>query len=538
MNYEEPRARSRAQLAATAISVERGGRTVLNDLSVSLGPASRLAVVGENGRGKSTLLHVLAGSLAPDSGSVRRVGSLGIAEQEITVDADRTVRDLIDIELADARRALRELDAASSELADGTSGAEERYAAALEQATLLGAWDADRRVDLALGALGAVTDRSRRLAEMSVGERYRVRLACLLGADHDFLLLDEPTNHLDQQALEYLTTALLELQGGVVIVSHDRVLLADVATRVLDLDPSRDGRARLYGNGYTGYVDGRRSEFDRWVQEHEQHQAEQARLTNDLSAAQNRLVSGWRPPKGTGKHQRATRAPSLVRTVNRRLDTLSDHAVAKPQAPLQFHMPELPAIHGVTLIRADNVTVAGRLSTPVSMSLSSGTRVLITGRNGVGKSTLLALLANRLRPDTGTVAIAPAARVGLVGQEPPAQDQRTVHAAYDARLQEIRAQDPAVIPVPLRALGLLSPSDIAKPVASLSMGQQRRLDLAFALASRPHILLLDEPTNHISISLVDELTQAFGSTDAAIALVTHDRQLRRDLAAWHHIELS
>ena len=133
MNLEEPRARSRAQLAATAISVERGGRAVLNDLSVSVGPGSRLAVVGENGRGKSTLLHVLAGSLDPDSGSVRRVGSLGIAEQEITVDADRTVGDLIDIELADARHALRALDAASLELADGTSGAHERYAAALAE---------------------------------------------------------------------------------------------------------------------------------------------------------------------------------------------------------------------------------------------------------------------------------------------------------------------------------------------------------------------------------------------------------------------
>jgi macrolide transport system ATP-binding/permease protein len=537
MNHEEPRARSRAQLAATAITVERGGRRVLNDLSVSLGPASRLAVVGENGRGKSTLLHVLAGTLAPDAGNVRRIGSLGIAEQEITVDASRTVGELIDIELADVRRSLRALDAASLELADGTPGADDRYAAALETATLLDAWDADRRVDLALAALGAISDRSRRLAEMSVGERYRVRLACLLGADHDFLLLDEPTNHLDQQALEYLTTALLDHQGGVVIVSHDRVLLADAATRVLDLDPSRDGRARLYGNGYAGYADGRRAELDRWIQEHDQHQAEQVRLANDLSTAQNRLESGWRPPKGTGKHQRATRAPSLVRAVNRRLDTLSDHAVSKPQAPLQFHMPELPVLRGVTLIRADAVTVPGRLSNPVSLSLSSEDRVLITGRNGIGKSTLLAVLADRLPPGTGTVAIAPAARIGLVGQESPARDPRTVHAAYDARLQQIRTHNSGVAPVPLRALGLLSPSDIAKPVASLSMGQQRRLDLAFALASRPHVLLLDEPTNHISISLVDELTEAFGSTDAAIALVTHDRQLRSDLASWHRIEL-
>ena len=202
-----------------------------------------------------------------------------------------------------------------------------------------------------------------------------------------------------------------------------------------------------------------------------------------------------------------------------------------------IHMPELPVLRGVTLIRADAVTVPGRLSNPVSLSLSSEDRVLITGRNGIGKSTLLAVLADRLPPGTGTVAIAPAARIGLVGQESPARDPRTVHAAYDARLQQIRTHNSGVAPVPLRALGLLSPSDIAKPVASLSMGQQRRLDLAFALASRPHVLLLDEPTNHISISLVDELTEAFGSTDAAIALVTHDRQLRSDLASWHRIEL-
>jgi macrolide transport system ATP-binding/permease protein len=532
------RARSRAQLVATAVHLERGGRPVLTDVGVTVSPGTRLGIVGENGRGKSTLLDVLAGELAPDSGTVGRVGSIGVAEQELTVGTDRTVGELIDVELADAREALRDLDAAALALADGLSGAEARYAQVLDVATALDAWGADRRVDLALDALGAVNDRGRRLSTMSVGERYRVRLACLLGAEHDFLLLDEPTNHLDQHGLDFLTGALRDSPGGLVLVSHDRALLADVVTKVLDLDPTIDGRARLYGDGYAGYVAGREAEITRWAQEFEQHEAEQKRLANDLSAAQNRLRSGWRPPKGTGKHQRATRAPSLVRAVNRRLDDMAAHSVSKPLPPLQFHLPDLSELPGVTLVRADEVSVNGRLDRPVTVSLESGDRLLVTGPNGAGKSTLLAVLAGKLEPDHGTASVSPRARIGMVAQESPSTERRRAHDVYEAHLHELRGDGlgPGEL-VPLRALGILSATDMARPVSELSMGQQRRLDLALALASRPHVLLLDEPTNHLSIALVDELTEALDGTGAAVVIVTHDRQLRRDLAAWPRIAL-
>lgn len=334
-------------------------------------------------------MHVLTGALTPDAGAVERVGSLGVAEQEIVVDAGRTVGGLIDVELADVRAALRDLDDASAALAESVDGADAAYAHALEVATSLDAWDADRRVDIALDALGAISDHDRLLSEMSVGERYRVRLACLLGAGHDFLLLDEPTNHLDQHGLDFLTDALRGTDAGVVLVSHDRRLLSDVATKVLDLDPSRDGRPRLYGDGYAGYVAGREAEVARWTQEYERHQTEQARMAKDLSAAQNRLQGGWRPPKGTGKHQRATRAPSLVRAVHRRIEDLAAYEVGKPVVPLRFQMPELPALPGVTLLRADQVTVADRLATPVTVAVASGDRLLVTGPNGAGESTLL-----------------------------------------------------------------------------------------------------------------------------------------------------
>ena len=221
------------------------------------------------------------------------------------------------------------MDAAASALERGESDAEDRYATALEAAEALDAWDAERRVQVALEALSAETDPTRQLSTLSVGQRYRVRLACLLGADHDFLLLDEPTNHLDRDGLEFLTSQLRSRTGGVVVVSHDRALLVDIAETIVDLDPTPDGRPRIYGNGYAGYREGRAAERERWKLEYERQQSEHARLQDSLSSAQNRLVSGWRPEKGTNKHGRATRAGGLVRACT------GDRKLYK-RTPLQF----------------------------------------------------------------------------------------------------------------------------------------------------------------------------------------------------------
>ncbi|WP_194419971.1 ABC-F family ATP-binding cassette domain-containing protein [Microbacterium abyssi] len=526
-------ARAQAQLSISDIHVARAGRPVLSGVDMLVAPQSRWGVVGENGRGKSTLLHVLAGTLTPDAGHVRLHGTLGVAEQALPIHDDRTVGDVIAVELAAAHAAVAALDVAASDLANDRDGAAEAYADALDAAEQLDAWDADRRVDIALESLGAETDRSRPLSTLSVGQRYRVRLACLLGADHDFLLLDEPTNHLDAAGLEFLTGALRAHRGGVVLVSHDRALLSDVATAIIDLDPSIDGRPRVYGAGFESYREGREAEWNRWVADYEQQQADHARLTQDLSEAQNRLVSGWRPPKGTGKHQRATRAPALVRSVNRRRDDLEKHAITVPPPPLRFRMPELSARSGTALLRAEDVQVAGRLRTPVSLGLESGDRLLIAGPNGAGKSSLLGVLAGVLEPTSGTVRRARSTRVELLSQESSRESGRSVHELFEAHLERLGSGS-----VSLSSLGLLSAADRKRPFSALSMGQQRRVDLALALASRPHILLLDEPTNHLSIALVDELTEALDATAAAVVIATHDRQMRRDLAAWPQLRLT
>ncbi|MGY1744673.1 ABC-F family ATP-binding cassette domain-containing protein [Blastococcus sp. SYSU D00695] len=532
-------ARARAQLTVDQVGVRRGGRTVLDGVSLAVTPGSRWGVVGENGRGKSTLLHVLAGTLVPDAGQVQRVGTLGVAEQEMVGDDGATVSDAVELELGPARAALRALDAGVAALAEGRPHAAEDYAAALDAVEALDAWDAERRVDVALAALGAVTDRSRRLATLSVGQRYRVRLACLLGAGHDFLLLDEPTNHLDAAGLAFLTDALRGSPGGVVVVSHDRALLTDVATAIVDLDPSRDGRPRVYGDGYQGYRAGRRVELARWAAEHEQQVAEAARLHQDLSAAQNRLVTGWRPDKGTGKHQRATRAPGLVRAVHRRQEELRRHEIDAPEPPLRFRAPELPGRPGATLVAAREVAVPGRLDRPVSVAVDSGTRLVVRGPNGAGKSTLLAVLAGQLPPTGGRVHRAPGVRVHLLRQQSPRAERRPVAEVFDAAVRGLTAEGDGAAEgaVALTALGLFRSADLRRAVRELSTGQQRRLDLAIALAARPHALLLDEPTNHLSIALVDELTAALQVTAAAVVVATHDRQMQQDLAGWPRLDL-
>lgn len=524
-----------AHIRAESIRITLGDKNVLNGVDVTVSAGSRLAIVGDNGRGKTTLLHVLAGILTPDSGVVTRMGSLVLVKQDMSTEGNRTVGDLIAEATAPSRSALEALDVASAALAAGDDAAD-TYSVALETATLLDAWDAERRVDIALAGLNACSDRGRILSSLSVGQRYRVRLAIALGSTPDLLLLDEPTNHLDAAGLSFLTERLRGHPGGWALVSHDRALLHDVATTFLDLDPTRDGVPRTYAGGYQGWIEGRRRERLAWEQDHAAQVAQHAELTRAAAEARSRLSQGgWRPDKGTGKHQRATRAAGVVQAFNRRVEDLERHEIDVPAPPLRLAWPASSARAGQSIVNATQLTVKDRLDTPVSVDVNGGDRLVITGPNGAGKSTLLTVLTQRLAPTTGDVRVNPKARIALLSQEVPDWDpSRPAHEAYEAYLAKLgrRSQAPA-----LGSLGLLEASATGTPVGRLSQGQQRRLHLAMCLAQDPDLLLLDEPTNHLSSSLVDDITTELLQAACAVIVATHDRQMLHDLADWPHLNL-
>jgi macrolide transport system ATP-binding/permease protein len=533
-------------LVADGLTFGYPGRPVLDRVGVSASAGERIGLVGENGAGKTTLLRLLSGDLVPTAGEVRRSGTVSVVHQELDVPEGSTIGDLVARTARHVRAAAERLDAVVADF-DHDSGDLTALSEAIAAVEHLAAWDVDRRVDEALTRFGAPRDPARRLDTLSVGEAYRARLACHVAERADILLLDEPTNHLDVTGIDYLTGALQQWPGVVVIVTHDRRLLDDVMTGILDLDPSMDGRPVLYGaTRYATYRFAKDQALRRWRARYAQERKRAAALARRLDESYEGLSDEWRPEKGSQKHRRATRARIHVKAADRLVQKLEAEAVEVPVPPPALLFPDLPSIpadyRGGPLLEVRAPRVGDRLDLPgVRVELPPAGRLLVTGANGAGKSTLLAALTGALPLDRGLRTTAPGVRLGVVGQDdgagldPAATGFDTV-ARRALDLLEAGLLDPAQV-LPVAALGLLEEEDLDRPLGELSVGQRRRFTLAAALIAAPHVLVLDEPTNHLSIALVDELTEALRLTSAAVVVATHDRAMRADLADWPSIEL-
>ena len=507
-----------------------GDGVVLDGVSLTVTAGQRLAVIGDNGAGKSTLLRLLAGRLVPDGGDVRwTTERRSLIEQEMDAPAGATVASVRAEALRSPRDALAALSVAASGLAAGADGAGERYAGALAHAERLGAWDAERRLEAALNAFDAHFDAEQTLAGLSVGQRYRLRLACALADPAGTVLLDEPSNHLDDGSLDRLVQWLVEFPGIAVFVTHDRWLLDAVATAIFDLDPALGPGGTLFGGSFPAYREARAGTLREWRRRHAASLDAERELSERLIAARAAAPGHWQPGKGAAKHGRESRAASSVRLLQRRIDDLRRERGPAPPDPLTFTAPEAADTGDAILLEAAGIAVRGRVTQPSDAPIRLGARgrLLLRGANGAGKSTLLSVLAGQLAPDTGALTVAPGAHVGLLAQEDDWNPNRTpadVLGAWD--LDQIRAT------------GLLLDADLGRPFGRLSVGQRRRVTLACVLLSRPSVLLLDEPTNHLSVTLVDELCDALLSTPAAVVLVTHDRTLCRMVHDWPTVTLS
>ncbi|WP_433431930.1 ABC-F family ATP-binding cassette domain-containing protein [Nonomuraea sp. CA-141351] len=535
-----------------------GTRRVLDGVSLTAAPGHRIGLIGENGVGKSTLLRLLAGADEPDSGTVVRPADLGFLHQELPFTGDATVADVLDDALREARTDLAELDRLTRALADAPDDAAllEAYGARLDQAQQRESWDADRRAEIVLDRLGlGGVPHGRALASLSGGQRGRLALAGVLIRRPAALLLDEPTNHLDDDAAVFVEEQLRGMTGVVVVASHDRAFLDAVCTDLVDFDPAVDGPVR-YGGGYGAYLAEKRAERGRWERRHAEEQEELGELRRSVAVTARQVAldglrrdnekMGYGHRGGRVQHQISRR----VRNAARRLAELEREQVPAPPPPLRFRPRTLVTgaadaagvaegvaagscdPHDETLLSLRDVRVPGRLSMD-RLDVAPGERLLVTGPNGVGKSTLLAVLAGRLDAE-GEVRRRRGLTVGLLAQDTVFErPDRTVRETYERALGPGRAES-----VPLRSLGLIGPRDVDLRVGELSVGQRRRLALALLVADPPEVLLLDEPTNHLSPRLSDELEEALGTDGpGAIVIASHDRWLR---ARWksRHILLS
>ncbi|MCC7364159.1 MAG: ABC-F family ATP-binding cassette domain-containing protein [Dehalococcoidia bacterium] len=527
-------------LAVSNVEKAFGPLLVLSNVSFSLHAGDRAGMVGANGAGKSTLLRIAAGDLPADDGKVA-LGPGAIAAylpQQPPEPPPGTTLDELLYDAVGGLRAmehrLRELEATLAEpgAAPGSiAAAMDEYGELQERFDRRGGYDFDARIDQVFAGLGiAHLPRGRAFETFSGGEKVRALLASLLLCSPDVLLLDEPTNHLDAAASGWLEGYLAGFRGAVLAVSHDRRFLDAVATRIIEVDEHSHG-LREYAGNYQAYATARAAERERWAADYARQQDEIAELRRAVRVEARQLGNPGRAPRDNDKfarhffggRQQAAIARN-VRSAEERLRRIEADPIPRPPEQLTI-APEFDVqpLEGHAALRVEGVSKAygGRMVLrDVSFELGPRVRVVITGPNGVGKSTLLDLLAGRQAPDAGQVRWAPGARIGYLDQD--ARDLDPAATVLDAYRAGLTGYQDELIRDLLR-YGLFGIDDLRTPVGLLSTGERRKLELARLVATRANLLLLDEPTNHLAFDILQEFERALGGFAGPVIAVSHDR---------------
>ena len=507
-------------ITATDLEVRAGARTLLfaDGPALRIQPGDRIGLVGRNGAGKTTTLRILAGESEPYAGTVTRNGEIGYLPQDPKEgDLDVLARDRVlsarglDTLLTDQEKQ----QALMAEIADDAARdrAIRRYGQLEERFAALGGYGAESEAGRICASLG-LPERvlTQQLRTLSGGQRRRVELSRILFAASDTgagsattLLLDEPTNHLDADSLGWLRDFLRNHTGGLVVISHNVDLLADVVNRVWFLDAVR-GEVDIYNMGWQKYLDARATD-------------EQRRRRERANAERKATALRAQAAKLGAKATKAVAAQNMLRRADRMMAALDEERVADKVARIKFPSP---AACGRTPLVATGLTKNyGSLEvfTGVDLAIDRGSRVVVLGLNGAGKTTLLRLLAGVEQPDAGALEPGHGLKLGYFAQEHDTLDDTTTvwqnirHAAPDSGEQDLRG---------LLGAFMFSGSQLEQSAGTLSGGEKTRLALAGLVASTANVLLLDEPTNNLDPASREQVLDALRSYAGAVVLVTHD----------------
>ncbi len=519
-----------AILSATSVSWSFGDRLILDRVSLSLDRGERIGLVGRNGAGKSTLLRMLEGVFRPTDGTVSLASGAraGYLAQDPDIDREHTVREVADGAFAHLRDLHGQLETIYHDVGDAEGESLDkllrRQGEIEKRIEAAGGYETDHRLEAVLHGLG-FTDSQFDLpaSKLSGGQLGRLALARLLLTGPDVLLLDEPTNHLDLDGRLWLEDFLVNrYTGAVVLISHDRYLLDNVVSRIVEVE---DGRLIDYPGNYHKFrelrAERRQAQARAWEKQQSRFKKEEAFI--------RKYKAGQRAKQAKGRESRLERTKA-EESIERPLDAQT--------ARFSFPKPERTGdmvASGRGLTKAYQATDGStkRLFEDLDITIERGERWGIVGPNGAGKTTLVRCLLGELEPDAGSVRLGSNVVVGHLHQtydnlpmERPLfrfiQDQVKA-ATPDKILSEQEARN-------LAGAFLFSGEAQEKPLAEVSGGERVRAVLAGLLASSKNLIVLDEPTNHLDIPSTERLEESLsksnpGSYEGTVILISHDRAL-------------
>jgi ATP-binding cassette subfamily F protein 3 len=504
-------------LSFDGVSAEYGATTVFSDVTFSLQPGQRLGIVGPNGAGKSTMLRLISGETAPSAGTITRErrARFGMLDQ---FDAELTTVTVLEQTIS-ARKDLlnlrHRLHGLEQRLGVGEHEPEvlAEYGTIQEQYEHGGGYTLEARAREVLGGLGFLDEAlDRPCSELSGGQRRRVQLAQLLLLDTDVFLLDEPTNHLDLGSIEWLEDYLKAAPQAMLVVSHDRRLLDDVADSILELEA---GRAYTYPGNYSKFV---KLRAQRRREQLRQYQTQQEYIAHQEAFIQ-RYKAGQRAREARGRQTRLERmkrvaAPTTDKEIQIRFG-------APPSAALAVRSKGLVAGYP-----AQGAAAAAPLVQVPPFEVEAGARVAIIGPNGSGKTTLLRTMWGSLEPVSGSVTYGTRVHGSYY-------DQHLGDLPENSTLVEVlQAAQPLSEESARSHLArlLFRGDDVFKRVRQLSGGERSRLSLARLMLDQGNLLFLDEPTNHLDLPSQEVLQDALSDFPGTIVFVSHDRELIDGLA--------
>ena len=485
-------------------------REILKDISLSFFPGAKIGVLGLNGSGKSTLLKIMAGTDTEIDGEARPQPGInvGYLPQEPQLDPTQTVRDAVEEGVGEIKQLLTRFDEISAAFAEPMSD-DEMNDLLMEQGELqnqidsVNGWELDRMLEQAADAL-RLPPWDASIENLSGGEKRRVALCRLLLQKPDMLLLDEPTNHLDAESVAWLEHFLVDFDGTVVAVTHDRYFLDNAAGWILELDR---GRGIPFEGNYSTWLDAKEKRLE---QEQKTEDARQKTIKSELE---------WVRQNAKG---RQAKSKSRLKA----FEELQSQDTQKRNETQEIYIPPGPRL-GDKVIEFNHVNKAFEdkmLIDDLSFSVPAGAIVGVIGGNGAGKSTLFKMIIGQEAPDSGTVELGDTVQLAFVDQSRDTLDgSKTVWAEVSDEQDNITVGN---YTIPSRAyLGRFNfkGGDQQKFVKDLSGGERNRLHLAKTLKQGGNVLLLDEPTNDLDVETLRALEEALLAFPGTVMVISHDR---------------